>query len=620
MHPWSLPHAHAGRESYRFMLGSMNRCLAVTRQSCFEISTAILPRSFRSILCGMTIFLSAAIPASNQNAPHPAKAPDAQIPVHFTDIRKSAGITFLQDSTGSDQKYYLETMGTGVGWIDYDQDGLMDLYLVQTAATDAYKPPQPLRSALFRNNGDGTFTDVTEKAGVGGEGHYGQGVAVGDFDNDGYPDLYVTGYGRAILYHNNGNGTFTDVTAKAGVADKGAWSTSAGWFDFDKDGWLDLVVTNYLEWTPQNNLWCGERAPGYRSYCSPNDYKGQRTKLYHNNHDGTFTDASTASGVGLPESKGMGVVLADFNNDGWPDIAIANDTWPNFLFQNNHDGTFSDVSLISGLAASEDGSYEAGMGIDAADMDGDGLLDVYITHLDFELNRLYHNNGDGTFTDVTYSSGIGNKAMLLSGVAAKFIDYDNDGWPDVVQANGAMVDNVKLYHSMVTYEEPLLMFHNLGNGHFEKASDSLGPDFMRPVVGRGLATADFFNDGAVGFAVNCRGDYPELMRNDGGNANHWLEVLLIGTKSNRDGIGTVLKLSAEGFVRVDQAKGGTSYMSASDPRIHFGLGKHTKIDSLLITWPSGQVDKLTNVPIDSIIAVKEGTGIVPHAFPKVVRK
>jgi hypothetical protein len=548
-----------------------------------------------------------------------APAPPA-VTGHFTDIRKSAGITFVQDSTQTDEKYYLETMGTGVGWLDYNQDGLMDLYFVQSGPTDAYKPPHPLRSALYRNNGDGTFTDVTDKAGVGGEGHYGQGVAVGDFNNDGYPDIYVTGYERAILYRNNGDGTFTDVTAKAGVADEGQWSTSAGWFDFDKDGWLDLVVTNYIEWAPKNNLWCGERGPGYRSYCNPNNYKGQKTKLYHNNHDGTFTDVSDKSGVGKAESKGMGVVLADLNNDGWTDIAVANDTWPNFFFENNHDGTFTDNSLISGLAASEDGRYEAGMGIDAADVDGDGLPDIYITHLDFELNRLYHNNGDGTFTDITYSSGIGNKAMLLSGVSAKFIDYDNDGWPDIVQANGAMVDNVRLYHSLVSYEEPLLMFHNLGHGKFEKASEGLGDDFNQPVVGRGLATADFFNDGKVGFAVNCRGDSPELMRNDGPNTNHWLEVLLIGTKSNRDGIGSVLKLSSEGVVQVDQAEGGTSYMSASDPRIHFGLGKRAKIDSLAITWPSGQVDKLTNVPVDAIIAVKEGAGIVPHPFPKVRSK
>ena len=550
----------------------------------------------------------------------PGKAAPPSIPVHFTDIGKSAGITFVQDSTETDQKYYLETMGTGVGWIDYNQDGLMDLYFVQSGSTDAYKPAKPLHSALYRNNGDGTFTDVTAKAGVGGEGHYGQGVAVGDFDNDGYPDLYVTGYGRAILYRNNGDGTFSDVTAKAGVADQGAWSTSAAWFDFDKDGWLDLAVTNYLDWSPKNNQWCGERAPGYRSYCSPNNYRGQHIKLYRNNHDGTFTDVSDKSGVGAPEAKGMGIVTADFSNRGWPDIAVANDTWPNFLFQNNRDGTFSDVSLISGLAASEDGRYEAGMGIDAADVDGDGLLDVYITHLDFELNRLYHNNGDGTFTDVTYSSGIGNKAITLSGVAAKFIDYDNDGWPDILQANGAMVDNVALYHSEVTYKEPMLMFHNLGNGHFEKVSDSLGPDFVHPIAGRGLATADFLNDGAIGYAAVCRGDSPELMRNDGGNANHWLEVLLIGTKSNRDGTGAVLKLTSEGLVRTEQAKGGTSYMSASDPRIHFGLGKRTKIDSLAITWPSGQVDTLTGVAADQIIAVKEGAGIVPHRFPKAPRR
>jgi hypothetical protein len=575
-------------------------------------------RSYIRRTATMLLFVTSGMSSiTDVDAQLAAKGQQPPVTVHYSDIRKAAGITFMQDSTQTDEKYYLETMGTGVGWIDYDQDGLMDLYLVQSAATDAYKPAKPLRSALYHNNGDGTFTDVTEKAHVGGEGHYGQGVAVGDYNNDGYPDLYVTGYGRAILYRNNGDGTFTDVTAKAGVADEGEWSTSAGWFDFDKDGWLDLVVTNYLDWSPKNNLWCGERAPGYRSYCNPGNYKGQKTRLYHNNHDGTFTDVSDKSGVGLPESKGMGVVLADFNNDGWPDIAIANDTWPNFLFQNNHDGTFTDVSLISGLAASEDGRYEAGMGIDAADVDGDGLPDVYITHLDFELNRLYHNNGDGTFTDVTYSSGIGNKAMLLSGVAAKFIDYDNDGWPDIVQANGAMVDNVSLYHSLVSYKEPLLMFHNLGHGHFEKSSDALGPDFNHPVAGRGLATADFFNDGGVGIAVNCRGDYPELLHNDGANTNHWLEVLLIGTKSNRDGTGSVLKLTSEGFVQTVQATGGTSYMSASDPRIHFGLGNRSKIESLSITWPSGQVDKLTNVPIDAIIAVKEGAGILPHSFPRV---
>ncbi len=548
-----------------------------------------------------------------------AAAPSATtaIPVRFIDVRERAKIAFQQDSTQTDEKYYLETMGTGVAWIDYDQDGLMDLYFVQSGATDIYKPVRPPRSALYHNNGDGTFTDVTEKAGVGGEGHYGQGVAVGDFDNDGYPDLYVTGYGRAILYHNNGNGTFSDVTAKSGVADEGGWSTSAGWFDYDKDGWLDLVVTNYIDWSPKNNLWCGERRPGYRSYCHPGNYKGQRIKLYHNNHDGTFTDVSNTSGVGKPEAKGMGVVLADFNNDGWPDIAVANDSWPNFLFINKHDGTFEDVSLISGMAASEDGRYEAGMGIDAADVDGDGWQDVYITHLDFELNRLYRNSHDGTFTDETFRSGLGNKAVLMSGVSMKFLDYDNDGWNDILQLNGSMLDNVALYHEEVSYKEPLLMFRNLGAGHFDKVSESLGADFIRPIVGRGLATADYDNDGDMDFVTNNRGDYPSLLRNDGGNANHWLTIQLIGTKSNRDGTGASLKLTSEGFVHVEQSKGGGSYMSASDPRIHFGLGKRSKAESLEITWPSGKIDKLSNIPIDQIIAVKEGEGIVPRQFPKI---
>ena len=547
----------------------------------------------------------------------PPPAPMTGIPVHFTDIAEAAGITFRHDATMTDEKEYIETMGNGLGWIDYDQDGLMDLYLVQTTGTEWYKPPQPLRSALYHNNGDGTFTDVTDKAGVGAMGLYGQGVAVGDFDNDGYPDMLVTGYGRTILYHNNGDGTFTDVTAKAGVADEGNWSTSAGWFDYDKDGYLDLLICNYIQWTPKNNLWCGEHKPGYRAYCHPDNYRGEHLKLYHNNHDGTFTDVSDTSGVSKPEAKGLGVVLADFNNDGWPDIMVANDTWPNFLFLNNHDGTFRDVSFTSGVAASDDGKYEAGMGVDAADVDGDGWLDIYVTHLDFELNRLYHNNHDESFDDVTFSSGLGNKATLLSGVSGKLFDYDNDGWIDIFQSNGNMLDNVALYHTEVTWKEPKLMFRNLGGGKFAKVSEQLGSDFMKPTVARGSAVADFDNDGDLDIAVSNSNDRPQLLRNDGGNANHWLEVMLVGTKSNRDGRGAALKLESQGFAEYRQAQGGMSYMSAQDPRVHFGLGERSHIDSLEITWPSGVVDKLAKVPIDQIITVKEGVGIIPRNFPRI---
>ncbi len=575
-----------------------------------------------ALLLGFSVLIAIAFHSRTFAAQKAAsKKPDPPIKITFTDIRKQAGITFLQDSTQTEEKLYLETMGTGVGWLDYDQDGLMDLYFVQSGPTELYKPDHPLRSALYHNNGDGTFTDVTDKAGVTAENHYGQGVAIADYDNDGYPDIYVTGYQRAILYHNNGNGTFTDVTAKAGVADEGGWSTSAAWLDYDHDGYLDLVVLNYIEWSARNNFWCGEHRAGYRSYCHPGNYQGQRIKLYHNNHDGTFTDVSDSSGVGKPEAKGMGVVAADFNNDGWTDIAVANDSWPNFLFINKKDGTFQDASFVSGIAASEDGRYEAGMGIDAADVTGNGYQDIYITHLDFELNRLYTNNKDGSFTDATFSSGIGNKAILLSGVSMKFVDYDNDGWPDILQLNGAMVDNVHLYHSEVSYKEPLLMFRNLGKGQFEKIPDgALGADFSIPIPGRGLATADFNNNGAMDIAINNRGDYPMLLRNDGATANHWLEILLIGTKSNRDGIGATLKLTAEGETHVEQAKGGMSYMSASDPRIHFGLGKRSKIELLEITWPSGEVDRLKDIPVDKIIAVKEGTGVVPRNFPKVTSK
>ncbi len=538
-------------------------------------------------------------------------------PITFTDIAQTAGITFRHDNAASPEKYLIETMGSGAGWIDYDQDGLLDLYLVNGAATSAYKPNHLLRSALYHNNGDGTFTDVTVKAGVGTEGLFGMGVAVGDYDNDGVPDLFVTGYGRSILYHNNGDGTFTDVTAKAGVVNGGRWGSSAAWFDYDNDGKLDLLVVNYLDWTPERNFYCGDHGPGLRSYCHPDNYHGQSPTLYHNNGDGTFTDVSKQSGIGLRLGNGLGVVTFDYDNDGWQDLFISNDSMPNFLFHNNHDGTFKEVAYPAGVAVGMDGQFEAGMGVDAADTTGAGRMDLIVTHLDMQLARLYRNLGDGTFDDATLQSKIGYATYHMSGFGVRFMDYDNDGTVDLFMANGHVLDNIERYHADTHYAEPKLMFRNNGHGVFENVSDRLGADFRLPVVSRGAAIADFDNDGDLDILVNNNGQPAQLLRNDGGNANHWLEILLIGTRSNRDGVGAKVKLKAGDLVMYGERKGGMSYQSAQDPRLHFGLGQRTTIDNLEITWPSGTVSKLANVRANQIITVKEGTGIVPRAFPRL---
>ena len=540
--------------------------------------------------------------------------------VTFVDVAAPAGITFRHDNAATPEKYLIETMGAGCGWIDFDQDGLLDLYLVNSAPTRLYTPKQPLRSALYRNNGDGTFADVTLKAGVGAEGLFGMGVAAGDYDNDGFPDLYVTGYDRAILYHNNGDGTFTDVTAKAGVANQGKWGSSAAWFDYDNDGHLDLVIANYVDWSADNNVWCGEHKPGYRGYCHPDVYHGETPTLYHNNGDGTFSDVSASSGLGAKPGNGLGVVTFDYDDDGWQDIFIANDSSENFLFHNNRDGTFREVGYLAGVAVNGDGKTEAGMGTDAADASGDGRLDLIVTHLDLEQARFYRNLGGGTFEDDTFPAKLGYATFHLSGFGTRFMDYDNDGWRDLFMANGHILDNIELVHPGTHYAEPKLMFRNIGRGVFENVSDKFGSDFVAPRVSRGAAVGDFDNDGDLDILVSNNGQTPQLLRNDLDHAagnSHWLHIFLIGTKSNRDGVGARVKVTAGDLVQVDQRKGGMSYQSAQDPRLHFGLGSETKIDSLEIRWPSGAVTRLENVPGDQIIAVKEGTGIVPKEFPRV---
>jgi hypothetical protein len=538
-------------------------------------------------------------------------------PVTFVDVARSAGITFQHDNAASSEKYLIETMGSGCGWIDYDQNGLLDLYLVNGAATRVYSPKRPLSSALYRNNGDGTFTDVTSKAGVGAEGLFGMGVAVGDYDNDGFPDLFVLGYGRCILYHNNGDGTFTDVTTRAGVENSGRWASSAAWFDYDNDGRLDLVIANYVDWSPERNFYCGDQGPSMRSYCHPDDFRGQPPTLYHNNGDGTFTDVSRHSGLGLKGGNGLGVVTFDYDDDGWQDIFIANDHMPNFLFHNNRDGTFREVGYAAGVAVSADGLFEAGMGTDAADATGSGRMDLTVTHLDMQLARFYQNLGNQTFDDATLRSKIGYATYHMSGFGTRFMDYDNDGARDLFMANGHVLDNIQRYHADTRYAEPKLMFRNNGHGVFENVSDLLGPDFQLPRVSRGAAAADFDNDGDLDILVNNNGQAPQLLRNDGGNSNHWLQILLIGTKSNRDGVGARVKVSAGNLILHDQRKGGMSYQSAQDPRLHFGLGPHSNVDAIEIFWPSGSVTRLASVKSDQIIAVNEDVGIVERPFPRV---
>ena len=535
--------------------------------------------------------------------------------VKFVDVAQSAGIHFRHDNAASPEKYLIETMGAGCAWIDYDQNGLLDLYLVNSAATRLYTPKQALRSALYRNNGDGTFTDVTENARVGAEGLFGMGVAVGDYNNDGFPDLLVLGYGRCILYHNNGDGTFTDVTARAGVSNTGRWASSAAWFDYDNDGLLDLVIANYIDWSPDRNFWCGEHGPGMRSYCHPDDYNGQPPTLYHNNGDGTFTDVSQKSGVGLKPGNGLGVVTFDYDDDGWQDVFIANDSMANFLFHNNRDGTFREVGYAAGVAVSADGLPEAGMGTDAADTTGNGRMDLIVTHLDSQLARLYRNRGDGTFDDATLQSQLGYATFHMSGFGARFMDYDNDGARDIFMANGHVLDNIERYNSSVHYAEPKLMFRNLGNGTFENVSERLGANFLLPCVSRGAAIGDFDNDGALDILVNNNGGAPQLLRNDGGNRNHWLQIFLIGTKSNRDAIGARVKLVAGNLTLYDQKKGGMSYQSAQDPRLHFGLADRQTVDLIEVRWPSGAATKLQNLKTDQVVTIKEGQGLIERSFP-----
>jgi enediyne biosynthesis protein E4 len=530
----------------------------------------------------------------------------------FADVTDKSGIRFKQEASRTSQKYLPESMGGGVAMFDYNNDGHLDLFFVNGAQIQDPMPRGGLPdksnprywNRLYRNNGAGTFTDVTEAAGV--EGHsYGMGVAVGDYDNDGNVDLLVTNLGGNILYHNNGDGTFTDVTAKAGVGGSG-WCTGACFVDYDRDGRLDLIVTRYVEWDFASNIYCGLHKPGYRAYCHPDQFKAISYLVFHNNGDGTFTDVSKKCGIAASPGKGLGIAINDFDRDGWPDIFVANDSVAEQLFRNNHDGTFSEVALEAGVAYDQNGRAFAGMGADFADYDNDGWPDVFVNALANQKYALFRND-KGKFEDIIDSIGLGAITMSHSGWGAKWIDYDNDGRLDLFVAQGHVMDNIELTEPSLRYREPPLLLRNSGS-RFRNVSSQSGPAFQIAIAARGAAFGDLDNDGFIDVGINCNDGPAIILRNHGGNGNHWLLVNLIGSASNRDGIGAKLRLVAEnGSERFAFVSTAGSYLSASDKRAHFGLGSSKKIKLLEITWPSGKVQRLESIAADQILTVREPT-------------
>jgi hypothetical protein len=531
--------------------------------------------------------------------------------VHFADVTRTAGIGFAHQNSATSNKHLLETMGGGVALLDYDNDGRLDVFLTNGAQIGDPMPDgrQPDKSdpkfwnRLYRQTPDGTFVDVTEKAHLTGmpQNRYGMGAAVGDYDNDGFEDLYVTNYGANTLYHNNGDGTFTDVTARSGVAAAG-WSASAGFFDYDNDGRLDLFITRYVDWGFQNNRYCGERKPGYRSYCHPDNYEGMTDLLYRNNGDGTFSDVSERSGIAKSVGKGLGVSFADYDNDGFVDIYVANDSVQSFLFHNNGDGTFAEIGLLAGVGFNEDGKTFAGMGVDFADYDNDGRPDIFVTDLSNERYRLFRQNPDGTFRDVTNSTGVGGATQLFSGWSTRFFDYDDDGWKDLFVAQGHVMDTIDKTAPNLKYLQSPLLLRNR-SGQFEPVD--AGEALQQQWAGRGAAFGDLDNDGDVDIVLSNVGQSAVVLRNEGGNRNNWLQIRTVGTTSNRDGIGCRVKVvSASGATQYFTVTTAVGYLSASDSRLTVGLGRDS--DALVeIRWPSGAIQRFGNARAGQVLTATE---------------
>ena len=536
--------------------------------------------------------------------------------VSFSDATAAAGVRFKHTSGAFGKKYLPETMGSGCAFLDFDGDGWQDVLLVNSKSWPG-RPGGKTHSALYRNERNGTFTDVTRGSGLEVE-MYGMGVAAADYDNDGRVDVYLTGLGGNKLFRNLGGGRFADVTEKAGVED-GRFSNSAAFFDYDKDGHLDLFVCNYVEWSIEKDLFCTLDGKT-KSYCTPESYKGQSPALYRNRGDGTFEDATRKSGLENPSSKALGVTVLDYDGDSWPDLFLANDTQPNRLYRNKGDGTFTDVGMAAGVAYSEAGIARAGMGVDAADYDGSGRPSLVIGNFSNEMMALYHNEGTGLFIDEAPTSTIGQESLLTLTFACFFFDYDLDGLPDVFAANGHVADDINAVQPKVQYAQPPHLFRNLGQKRFESVGPKLGPAFLRPLVARGAAYGDYDNDGDLDVLISVNNGPARLLRNEGGNRNRFLRVRTVGTRSNRDGIGAKVTVTAEGGARSwGVVKTGSSYCSQSELPLTFGLGSAPRAARVEVEWPSGRKDVLTGVAAGQTVTVEEGKGLV-EAVPVPGRK
>ena len=585
------------------------------KSGCSEVQKPLVQKI---LLWPVAVILLFSGPLPSQTAAQ--KVADNPSIANFTNIAEKAGLTAVNVFGGVEtKKYIIETTGTGVAIFDYDNDGWPDIFIVNGTTLEGFPSDQAPTNHLYHNNHDGTFTDVTAKAGLVATG-WGQGVCVGDYDNDGWEDLYVTYYGKNRLYHND-HGVFTDVAEKAGVAGSGkAWGTGCAFVDYNRDGHLDLLVANYVDFNLSTTPTPGEGSScvwkGVPVMCGPRGLRGAKNILYENRGDGTFADVTIRAHIDQTGGHyAFSVSTFDFDDDGWPDIYVACDSAPSTLYHNNRDGTFTDVAVMAGVAFNEDGREQAGMGTTVADYNGDGRLDIFKTNFSDDTPTLYRNDGDGIFSDVTFAAGLGLHTQYL-GWGTMFFDFDNDGWPDLILANGHVYPEVDKFRLGSGYLEPRLLYHNNGNGTFTDVSATAGPGINAASSARGLAVGDFWNDGRLSVVINNVYARPSLLVNTAHSGNHWVAFKTVGTHSNRDGIGAKITLKAGKRTLVDEVRSGSSYISQNDLRVHFGLGSAIKIDAVQVRWPSGLVEHFDNLSIDAIHTLKEGSGMAVVATQK----